>query len=112
MGILINWLISALAIGISAYLIPGVYIDGFVTALVLAVVIGIINITLKPILFFLTLPITILTLGLFALIINALVILLASAIVPGFQIQSFFTAVVFSIVLSLVNLILNRLVHD
>jgi putative membrane protein len=112
MGILINWFISALAIGISAYLIPGVYIDGFVTALVLAVVIGIINITLKPILFFLTLPITILTLGLFALIINALVILLASAIVPGFRIESFFTAIVFSIVLSLVNLILNRLVHD
>lgn len=104
MGILVNWLLSAIAIGITAYLLPGVHIEGgAVTVLVLAVVLGLINAILKPILKLLTLPITILTLGLFSLVINALLILLAARIVPGFMVDGFWWALLFSIVLSLVN---------
>lgn len=104
MGILVNWLLSAVAIGITAYLLPGVHINGgVVTILVLSVVLGLINAILKPILKLLTLPITILTLGLFSLVINALLILLASSIVPDFVVDGFWWALLFSIVLSLVN---------
>lgn len=104
MSILVNWLLSAIAIGITAYLLPGVHINGGVaTLLVLSVVLGLINAILKPILKLLTLPITILTLGLFSLVINALLILLASSIVPDFMVDGFWWALLFSIVLSLVN---------
>jgi len=104
MMILVNWLISAAAIGIAAYILPGVHIQGGVwTLLVLAIVLGLINAVLKPILKLLTLPITILTLGLFSLVINALLILLATAIVPGFVVDGFWWALLFSIVLSLIN---------
>jgi len=104
MGILVNWLLSAIAIGITAYLLPGVHIEGgAVTVLVLAVVLGLINAILKPILHLLALPITILTLGLFSLVINALLILLAARIVPGFMVDGFWWALLFSIVLSLIN---------
>lgn len=107
MNTLLHWLVSALAILVAAYLIPGVSIT-LIGAFVLAVVLGLINITLKPILFILTLPITILTLGLFSLVINALLILLASALVPGFAVSGFWAALLFSIVLSLINLLFGR----
>ena len=109
MAILINWLLSALAIVAAAYILPGVHVESFLTALVLAVVLGIINAILKPILVLLTLPITIVTLGLFTLIINAVLILLATLIVPGFQVDGFLWALLFSIVLSLVNAVLQQL---
>ncbi len=109
MNILLNWLLSALAIVVAAYILPGVHVETFVTALVLAVVLGVINAFLKPILFFLTLPITILTLGLFGLVINALLILLTEAIVPGFRVDGFWWALLFSIVLSFVNAFLHSL---
>jgi putative membrane protein len=107
MQTLLHWLISALAILVAAYLIPGAQIT-LIGAFVLAVVLGLINITLKPILFILTLPITILTLGLFSLVINAALIMLASLIVPGFIVAGFWTALLFSIVLSLINLLFGR----
>ncbi len=107
MNTLLHWLISALAILVAAYLIPGVTVT-LVGAFVLAVVLGLINITLKPILFVLTLPITIITLGLFSLIINAALILLAAMIVPGFAVAGFWTALLFSIVLSLINLLFRQ----
>ncbi len=108
--IFINWLLLAAALWVTAYLLPGVHIQGgFETLLVLAVVIGLINAILKPILKLLTLPITILTLGLFSLVINALLILLASSIVPGFVVDGFWWALLFSLVLSLVNWFLSAL---
>ncbi|HLL60489.1 MAG TPA: phage holin family protein [Candidatus Nitrosocosmicus sp.] len=110
MGILINWLASAVAIGITAYVLPGVDVVSFGSALILALVLGIINVTLKPLLHIFTLPITILTLGLFGLVINAALILLASLIVPGFKVDGFLSALLFSIVLSVVNLVLNKIV--
>ncbi len=109
MRIIINWLIYTIAILISAYLLPGVHVANFQTALLAALVLGIINAILKPILFLLTLPITILTLGLFTLVINAALILLAAKLVHGFSVDSFWWAILFSLVLSIINSVLHRL---
>ena len=97
-----HWLISAIAIGIAAYIVPGSYVT-LPGALIAAIVLGVLNMLVKPILFLLTLPITILTLGLFSLVINALLVMLASAIVPGFTVVGFWSALLFAIVLMLVN---------
>jgi putative membrane protein len=103
MSFLINWLISGLAIMITAYLLPGVRLSGFVAALLTAVVLGLINAFIKPVLSLLTLPLTILTLGLFSLVLNALLIMLTGKIVSGFQVAGFWWALAFSVVLALVN---------
>jgi putative membrane protein len=106
MNFLIRILISALvAFGLS-YLLSGVEIDKFTTALLLAVVLAVMNALVKPILVILTLPITIITLGLFLFVINALIILLAAKFVPGFTVHGFWWALLFSILLSLVSSIL------
>jgi putative membrane protein len=110
MQILANWLLSAIAILVTAYIVRGVRVDSFTTALVVAVVLGIVNAILKPILVLLTLPITILTLGLFMFVINALLILLVTQVVPGFKVDGFWTALIFSLILSLVNWFLFSLV--
>lgn len=109
MGILINWVVSALAILAAAYLLPGVHVASFVAALVVALVLGIINAVLKPILLLLTLPINILTLGLFTFVINALIILLVANLVTGFSVDGFWWALIFSIVLSIINSFLHSL---
>ncbi|MES2953038.1 MAG: phage holin family protein [Patescibacteria group bacterium] len=103
MKILIHLVLSTIAVLISAYLIPGVVVSGFTAALLVAIVLGVLNAFLRPILIVLTLPVTVLTFGLFALVINTLMIMLASAIVPGFAVASFGTAFLFGIVLSLVS---------
>src|SRR3989344_256552 len=103
MNFLIKWLISTLAIIIATYLIPGVHIDSLFAALVAALVLGLVNAILKPLLIILTLPITLLTLGLFALVINALLILLTSWVVPGFAVDSFWWALLFGLALSILN---------
>ena len=92
---------------ITAYLLPGIILKGFFAALVVAVVLGFFNTILKPILVILTLPINILTLGLFTLVINAGIIMLTSNLVDGFSVASFWWALIFSLILSLVNTILN-----
>ena len=102
-NILINWLVSALVILAVAYILPGVTVSSFFVALVLALVLGLINALVKPLLIILTLPITVLTLGLFIFVINALLIMLADAIVPGFAVSGFLWALIFSFVLSLAN---------
>ncbi len=110
MRLLISWLISAIAVFITSYILPGVQIDSFGTAFVVALVLGIINAIVKPILFVLTLPITILTLGLFALVLNVLMILLTDNLVSGFSVDGILWAVLFGLVLSIVNSILNNFV--
>jgi putative membrane protein len=107
MRIVIHWFLRALAIMITAYLLPGVVLKGFVAALVVAVVLGFFNTILKPILIILTLPINILTLGLFTVVINAGLILLTSNLVDGFFVQSFWWALLFSVILSIVNAVLH-----
>ncbi len=102
MKIFVHLLVSTLAIIIATFIIPGATIT-FWSAFVLAVVLGVINVFIKPVVKILTLPLTILTLGLFSLIINTLFIILASKIVPGFHISGFWTAFWFSIALSLIN---------
>ena len=99
-----------LAIFISAYLIPGVAVATFWSALWLALFLGIINVLVKPILILITLPINILTLGLFTFVINALLILLAASVIKGFSVSGFWVAMLFSIVLSVVSYLLNVLV--
>lgn len=106
MTILINWIINAIAVFASAYILPGVQVDGFFVALVVAVVLGIVNTFIKPLLVVLTLPINVLTLGLFTLVINAVLILLVSNLVSGFQVDGFWWAVLYSIILSLVSSVL------
>jgi len=96
-------IINTVAIAITAYILPGVVVANVFVALVVAVVLGIINMFLKPILVILTLPINVLMLGLFTFVINGLLVMLASSIVPGFHIDGFWTAVLFSIITSVIS---------
>lgn len=103
MNIVINLLLNGFAVLIVSKLLPGVQVDNYLTAIIVAIVLGVVNTVLKPILVILTLPIDILTLGVFVFVINAVLVLLVSALVPGFTVSSFWWALVFSLVLSLVN---------
>lgn len=109
MNLLIRLLISALAVFICATVLPGAHVDGFMIAIVVAVVLAVLNLFIKPILVILTIPITILTLGLFLLVINTILILLVDALVPGFTIDGFWWAFVFSILLSIINSVFGGL---
>ena len=109
MRFLLNWLIYALVIGIVGYILPGVRIEGIFAALATALVLGLINGILRPILIVLTLPLTILTLGLFLFVLNALMVLLAAAVVPGFIVAGFWWALLFSLVLSLLVFVLGEM---
>ncbi len=112
MRLLLNWLLSALAMWIVAHVVPGIYVSGFVAALIAALVIGFINATVGLLLKILTFPLTLVTLGLFWLVINALMLKLASALLsPGFQVRGFLAAFLGAILLSLVNMMLKWLVH-
>ncbi len=112
MKLIVSWLINALALYITAYLIHGISFDRPQTLFVAALVIGIINTLLKPILQLITLPITILTFGIFALIINTAMLALAAAIVPGFTIHGFWSAFFGAIVLSIVSTFLHSMVKE
>lgn len=107
MNILLNLIISTIAVFVTAYVLPGVRIDGWTTALVLAIVLALINAFIRPLLFILTLPINILTLGLFTFVIIALCVMLASAIVPGFHIDGFWWALAFGLLLAVINNLIN-----
>ena len=107
---LIHLIATIIAILIGAYLVPGIGIT-LIASLVLAVVLGIINLFFKPIILLLTLPLNILTLGIFSLFVNAGLILLASYVVPDFTVASFWSAFLFSIVVSLVSAFLGILVR-
>jgi putative membrane protein len=107
---LIHWVLTALAIWIVSRIVPGFEVNGWVAAAIAAVVIGFVNATLGLFLKIVTFPLTILTLGIFWLVINALMIKLAAAIVPGFHVNGFWAAFWGGIVLSLVNMALKWLV--
>lgn len=110
--VIINLLLSGIAVFVSSYILPGVKVDGFVTALIVAILLAVVNTFIKPLVLFLTLPINILTLGLFSLVINALMVILVAAIVPGFHVDGILWAFVFSIVLSLVSSVIYMLMPD
>lgn len=109
MSFLIRIFTTTLAILLVTKLMPGVSIDSVVTAIILALVLAVLNVFVKPVLIFFTLPITIFTLGLFLLVINALIILIASHLVDGFKVHGFWSALFFSIVLSLVVSVFDRI---
>ncbi|GDX52522.1 membrane protein [Bacteroidota bacterium] len=103
MRFLIKILVTGLAVLVSAYLLPGVTVDNMITAIGVAAVLAVLNAFVKPVLIILTLPITIFSLGLFLLVINAFMIMLAGKFVPGFTVDGFWYALLFSIVLSIIN---------
>jgi putative membrane protein len=107
---LLTWLLTALALVITAKLVPGFKIDSFPAALVASVVLGLLNAIIKPIMVVLTLPITLVTLGLFLFVLNAITIWVAGYITPGFDVDSFVPALVGSIVLTIVASVLNFVV--
>ncbi len=111
MRLLIKWLIFSFAIYAAAYLLqPGIMVADFTTALVAAVVLGLINVVIAPILLILTLPINILTLGLFTFVLNALLVMLAGNLIPGFTVGGFWYALLFSLIVSVINSVLSTLV--
>jgi len=111
MKLLFQWFIAALAILVAAYIVPNVIVT-LPGALIAAVVLGALNLFIRPLLLVLTLPITLLTLGLFSLVINALLVMLAALVVPGFAVAGFWTAFLFAIVLALVNWVFHIWGHS
>lgn len=112
MNLLIRIIVTAgLVFGI-AHFLPGVHIAGPATAMVVAVVLGLLNIFIKPIMVLLTLPFTIVTLGLFLLVVNAIIILLCTKIVGGFTVDTFWIAMIFSVVLSLSQSIIFSIIGN
>ena len=107
---LLHWVVSAVAVWVTSRVVPGFYVDGAAAALIAAIVIGLVNATLGLFLKVITFPLTIFTLGIFWLVINAVMLELASQFVPGFHIRSFVAAFWGAIVLSLVNMLLKWLV--
>lgn len=105
-----SWILRALVILATAYLVPGFVVSGFMGALVLVLVLGLFNVLIKPLLFILTLPINILTLGLFTLVINAIVLQVALKVVPGVRSDSFTTTLIASVVMSVLSMIVGRMV--
>ena len=110
MALILKWLIMTASVMIAAYVIPGITVRSFFSALWVALFLGIVNMLLRPFLILITLPINILTLGLFTFVINGVIILLASSIVKGFQVSGFWIAVLFSIMLSIINYLMNLLI--
>ncbi len=111
MKLFFHWFIGVIAILIGAYLVPGVSVT-LVGALIAAVVLGALNLLIRPILFVLTLPITILTLGLFSLVINAALVMLVALIVPGFEVAGFWAALLYALVLAIINWVFNSWGND
>jgi putative membrane protein len=111
-GIIIRWLILTVAIMSTPYLVPGIHVAGFGSALGAAAIVGILNAVFRPILIILTLPINILTLGLFTFIINGCLLLMASCAITGFQVSGIWPAFFGSIIISVVSWILSSFIND
>ncbi len=105
-------LITSVAVLIASYILSGVSIDSTSTAIMVAIVLGLLNSFVKPILIILTIPITILTLGLFLLVINVLIIKWASDLVPGFHVSGWFSALLFSMIVSFVSSLIEGLINN
>lgn len=103
MNFIIKLLLTGVAVVIGAKLIPGVSVDSYVTALIVALILSLLNVTVKPLLVILTIPVTILTLGLFLLVINVIIIYITDALIAGFRVNGFFPALFFSLVLAVVS---------
>jgi putative membrane protein len=111
-GIVLRWLVLTLAIMLAAYLIRGIAVKSFFSALLAAAMLGILNAFFRPILIVLTLPINILTLGLFTFVINAILLMMASGVIGGFAVQGFWPALLGSLVISLISWLLSSFVNE
>jgi len=111
-GIVLRWLILTLAIMIAAYLIKGIEVKGFSSALLAAAILGILNAFFRPILIILTLPINILTLGLFTFVINAVLVMMASGVIGGFAVQGFWPALLGSLVITIISWSLSSFINE
>ncbi len=109
---LLHWLISALALMLVAYILPGISISGLGIAMIATIIMGLVNMLVKPIMLLLTLPITLVTLGLFAFVINAAMFGLAAWLVPGFTVTGFWSALFGSILLTFISGVFNKLAKD
>lgn len=112
MSLLVSLLVQGIAVFLTSYILPGVILDGYGTALLVAIFLGILNAIIKPILLLLTLPLNILTLGLFTFVINALMIELVDYLVRGFAVGGFLNALLFSLVLSIISGILHAFTSE
>lgn len=111
MNFIIQLLISALAVYLTALVLPGVSVKNYLSAIGVAIVIGLLDTFLRPLMVVLTIPVTVLTLGLFLFVINAAIILLASYFLNGFHVENFWWALLFSIILSIVSQLLNNILY-
>ena len=112
LGILIRWLTTTAAIVATSYLLDGIQVSGFLPAVFAAAMLGILNAFFRPIALLLTLPINILSLGLFTFIINALMLKMASGVIPGFDVDGFWTAIFGSLLISLFSWLINSFVSE
>ena len=111
-GLLLRWLLLTISIIVTSYLVDGIHVTSFFSAFFAAAVLGILNALFRPLLIVITLPINILTLGLFTFVINALLLKMVSGVVPGFYVQGFLSAVFGSLIISLVSWLLSSFVND
>jgi putative membrane protein len=111
-GLIVRWLMLTVAIMAAAYLLPGIEVSGVFSAFFAAVILGILNALLRPLLLLLTLPLNILSLGLFTFVINALMLMMASGVISGFHIAGFWSAVFGSLIIGVVSWLLTSMIND
>lgn len=111
-GLMIRWLVMTFAIICASYLIDGIWVSNFFAAFFAAAMLGILNAFFRPVIIILTLPINVLTFGLFTFVINALMLKMASAVIPGFQVYGFWAAVFGALVISVVNWLLTSFINE
>lgn len=111
MGLILEIIISSIAVYFTAWLLPGISVKSFGSAIIVAVVLGILNAVLKPILQFISFPITVITFGLFLLVINTIIILIASWLIGSFHVENFWWALLFSIIMSIAVSILESIIN-
>lgn len=111
-GLLFRWLISAVSLLIISYIVPGIEVQGFFYALIAAVFLGVLNAIVRPVLIILTLPLTILTLGLFLFVVNGIMLMLVSLVIKGFHVNGFWPAVLGALLLSVINWFSNSYINS
>ena len=109
MTLIAKLILNAFTVFVAGYIVPGIVVDSAITAIIVGIVLGIINSSLKPLLQLVSLPLTVMTLGIFGLIINGLMVLLVAWLVPGFTVSGLLAGILFSLVVSLVGAFLNNL---
>ena len=112
MPFVLSWISTAAALGVGAWILGGVRLDGLVPAVIAALVLGVINALIRPVLLFLTLPINLVTLGLFTFVINAALLCLTAWLAPGFAIASFWSALALAVIVAIVNIGVAGLLRD